>query len=280
MSDGPDTGYGEQRAVDEAARLAIPAAVEGVLQTIHDRQEGDFPALVEWFNEIGPVRYGEILRDESGVVEWYFDGLADDNAHSAVEDYPGYDREVGPAVDRVSAAYQAYVAERERKRLIVNYFPRVQFVTVGGHVIDVKLDWNEAFGAEGNVLDSDSGSVWEAYEAEQGGEGVPPTVKLATSNTVELVDSKIAALTTDVEQAIVKALGLGQPSEASTPAEDVNTMGVERLWDHVSEKAHYAAREALRGADIEVVRSLIGYGVDQEDVVSDAARDEVEWRQS
>lgn len=201
MSDGPDTA-------------AIPAAVEGLLRTIHDRQEGNFPALVEWYNEIGPVRYGEILRDDSGVVDWYFDTMVEwgDDARSAVEDYPGYDREVGPAVDRVSSAYQAYVAARERKRLIVNYFPRVQFVTVGGHVIDVKLDWNESFGAEGNVLDPDHGSVWEAYEAEQGGESVPPTVKLATKNTVELVDSKVAALTTDVEQAIVKALGLGEPS--------------------------------------------------------------------
>jgi hypothetical protein len=66
--------------------------------------------------------------------------------------------------------------------------------------------------------------------------------------------------------------------EESTPASDVATMGVERLLDHVAEAAYYAAREALKAVDIETLQSLVAYEVDANDIVTDAAQDEIEHR--
>lgn len=85
----------------------------GIAQTIHDRDEGDFYAVLAWMNETGEDRITEIAGSDPDLLDWYFD------PEHAGSEYPYYDREIGPAVDRVSDAFKEATNPAEQKLIDV-----------------------------------------------------------------------------------------------------------------------------------------------------------------
>lgn len=77
----------------------------GVLETVAARNDVDHKTLYAWGETLGEERFYALLRDETGDVETFFVALVSDE--EIPEDLVNYDRNVGPAVDRIEDAWTA-----------------------------------------------------------------------------------------------------------------------------------------------------------------------------
>lgn len=113
------TTQNEERAFDDPV-------IEGVLNCIYDRGEGDYDDVAAWVREIGEERFHAILRDDSGDVAEYFQAQAEAGDSFDEQEWAGeipfdesdpddegcdidfmWQQYIGPAVDRVADAYMA-----------------------------------------------------------------------------------------------------------------------------------------------------------------------------
>ena len=81
----------------------------GVLDTVVARRDTEAYRVYEWASKLGKDRFYEILADGTGDAEVFFVELAeqDDAKDFDYDEKVNYDRNVGPAVDRIEDAFTA-----------------------------------------------------------------------------------------------------------------------------------------------------------------------------